>query len=292
MVLCLLPIFVFVLSIAVAFAAVSPSLLCSAALVFLKSAPISDKIKDNLSVCVTERPGASGWVMENGSLLYVLSATPVPQDEDPELQTSLEVEALNRAFTNAVTHLAIYLNDGQLDRKRFSNRDAANYALRVSFEKNIKGIVQSKSDVVNGIAVSLLWTEQAATLLRYALPGEQFTNNYCAFLYQSARDLFESGDFPGALELFHKIHYMEWANVGAYLGAAVCFLEMGQEEDAGGLAFEMWQILSKDMNTDDMASAAKILYRSGRKDEGFAVMENAYLKIKEPKTSARNGKER
>ncbi len=69
---------------------------------------------------------------------------------------------------------------------------------------------------------------------------------------------------------------MSWADISAYLGASYCFLQMSQKEDAAKLTLELINSMSQDMKADDFASAGRILFQSGRKDEGFNAMEQAY----------------
>ena len=68
---------------------------------------------------------AQGWVVSDAGAVYVLGAVPVPQDDEPELQVSLEAEALNRSALEAVTLMARHMAEGRLDKRKFEDEDAA-----------------------------------------------------------------------------------------------------------------------------------------------------------------------
>ncbi len=250
---------------------------------WLVGAPISDEGKALLEKQIKDNPDCwmNGWTARGDKALYVLGAVQIPQDSEPELQISLDTEALNRSFLKAVTGLAVCLDGNRLDRKKFSDETAANYALKVFYEGALKGGVQSQSANLGKEAVTLVWLadEAAKAAAELKLPAEAITADYCDVLYKRARELFERGNFPEALEVFHKIHYMEWANVEAYLGASTCFLKMDQKDDSGRLASELFSTLGEKMTDSETAATARILYGSGLKDEGFSVMEKAYLKL-------------
>ena len=248
-----------------------------AALSFLTQVPLAEEVRGALASCVSEDRRASEWTVKLGEVVYALCAIPLPQSAGKSafVQNSLKQDALNRAQLRALTRLALVLDAGRLDRGRFPNAEAADYALSVAYRGRIKGGLQSFSRVVGDVAASLAWVDRAS-LSGEPIPERQLTDGYCAFLYRRAQGLFNAGKFPEALEAFHQIHYMAWANAGAYLGASACFLQMGQAEDAGNLASEMLQVLSADMSAGETAEAARILHHSGRKDEGFAAMDRAY----------------
>ena len=248
-----------------------------AALSFLAQVPLSEEVKMRLASCVSGDRRASEWTVEIGEAVYSLCAIPLPQNSGKSafVQNSLRQDALNRAQLRALTRLALRLDGGRLDRKRFPNAEAADYALSVSYRGRLKGGLQSITRAIGDAVVGLVWVNRAS-LPAEPIPEGQITEGYCAFLYRRAQGLFNAGNFPEALAAFHQIHYMAWANAGAYLGASACFLQMGQPGDAGNLASEMAQVLSADMSHEETAAAARILYRSGRKDEGFAAMDRAY----------------
>jgi len=225
-------------------------------------------------------PGkAQGWVVSDAGAVYVLGAVPVPQDDEPELQVSLEAEALNRSALEAVTLMARHMAEGRLDKRKFEDEDAADYALGSYYREAWKGGAQSQSNVFGKMAVTLLWVDAALRnrLLAEALPEKRLTVSYCERLYQRGSELMQSGDYEGALSVFHKIHYLEWANVGAYLDAAECFLKGKKNGDAVLLLQELLRTLEAKMTPGEMARAGRLLFRGGNTEEGFAALERACI---------------
>ena len=136
---------------------------------------------------------------------------------------------MRRSLTIAALRLAVYLDDGRLDRKYFSNYEAANYALLMSYRGKIKGGIQSFSRTIGYSAISLVWVKRRDIKSDNTEKDEnQFSNDYCKYLYKTAADLFNSGKYDEALQALHQIHYMTWSDINAYLEAALCFLKMGQ----------------------------------------------------------------
>ena len=123
-----------------------------------------------------------------------------------------------------------------------------------------KGGVQSQSDVFGKRALTLLCADTALRdrLLAEALPEKRLTVNYCERLYQRGSELMKSGDYEGALSVFHKIHYLDWANVGAYLDAAECFLKGKKSGDAVLLLQELLKTLEAKMTPEEMARAGRL----------------------------------
>lgn len=249
------------------------------ALAWLRSLTIPDAVKNELGdrLATMSPEKSQGWVVSGPQAVYVFGLVPVPQDDDPELQVSLDAEAQNRSALKALTLLARRMTEGRLDRKKFEDEDAADYALGSYYQEVLKGGVQSRSAVFGRTAYTLLWVAEpmAGRLLTEELPEKRLTVSYCERLYQRGSELMKSGDYEGALSVFHKIHYLEWANVGAYLDAAECFLRVKKNEDAVLLAQELLKTLEAKMSPGEMARAGRILFRGGRTDEGFAVLEKA-----------------
>ena len=94
------------------------------------------------------------------SCFYVLARTAWRQNQYPERKKSAQAfsnnSAMRRSLTIAALRLAVYLDDGRLDRKHFSNYDAANYALLRSYRGKIKGGIQSFSRTIGYSAISLV----------------------------------------------------------------------------------------------------------------------------------------
>ena len=190
-------------------------------------------------------------------------------------------QALRRSLSRATLRLALYLDNGKLNRERFSNENAANYALLMSYSGKIKGGLQSFSKAIDNRAVSLVWVRRDNVKDSNSAQSEtQLTEDYCKYLYKTANDLFNEKKFDEALKTFHQIHYMAWANIDAYLGTSLCFLKMNQKDDAIKLTSELVKVFSRDMKPDEMANAGKILFNAGEKDKGFNVLELAYGLLK------------
>ena len=258
-----------------------------AAISFLEEShlSISDEAKNILLSCVSNDRNSTGWTVEikSDDTIYSLEVIKIPAAKIKSKQNSNNDAAKDRALSRALVRLAVYLDNGKLNRQNFPNDDAANYALLMSYRGKVKGGIQSFSRAMgNNFAVSLVWGKGAVLKKNAASqPKNQLNDDYCKYLYKTANDLFHKKDFNGALKTFHQIHYRAWADVSAYLGASVCFLKMDQKEDAVKLASELINVLSKDMTADEMASAGRILFRAGEKDKGFSTLEQAYKKLKE-----------
>ena len=245
---------------------------------------ISNEAKNVLISCISNDRSATGWTVEIKSedTVYALEVLAIPTPKIKSNQNSNNQAAARRSLSRATLRLALYLDNGKLNRERFSNENAANYALLMSYRGKIKGGIQSYSRAVdNNYAVSLVWVKRNSVKEDSKTQSEtQLTEDYCKYLYKTANDLFHAKKFDEALKTFHQIHYMTWANIDAYIGASLCFLKMEQKEDAIKLASELVHVFSKDMKPDEMANAGKILFNAGQKDEGFNVLELAYGLLK------------
>lgn len=253
----------------------------NAAISFLEEShhSLSDEAKRVLLSCVSNDRNSTGWTAEISpeDTVYAVETVPISKAHTKSAQNSNKNSAMRRSLSRATLRLAIYLDNGKLDRKRFSNYDAANYALLMSYRGRIKGGIQSFSRAVGDYAVSLVWTKRENITAGNTTKSEtQLTDDYCKYLYKTAADLCSAGKYDKALQAFHQIHYMSWANTGAYIGVSACFLEMRQNDDAIKLTSELVNVFSKDMTPDEMANAGKILFEAGDKDKGFSVLGTAY----------------
>lgn len=246
---------------------------------WLRALPVPDSVKEAFSDKLRDLPPgeAKGWVASKTDGVYVLGVVPVPQDAEPELQISLDAEAQNRSSLKALTLLARHLTEGRLDRKKFEDEEATDYALGEYYRQALKGGVQSRSAVFGRTAYTLLWVEAMvkSRILAETLPEKSLTASYCEWLYRRGASLMEAGDCEGALRVFHKIHYLDWANVKAYLDAAECFLRVDRNDDGVRLARELLKRLETEMTAAEMARAGRLLFRGGSTNEGFAALEKA-----------------
>ncbi len=212
----------------------------------------------------------SPCVVEHGGNVYSLSAVKVRRDKSPNMQRSLNVSAVRQASLRAAENLAKYLDAGKTDTRNFRNRDAVNHILLGHYE--VRAGFNSAGKIVNDTAFGLVWSRK----VNAPMSGKAFGEEYNRFLYDEAQVLFSSGRYSEAVSRFRDVNYLEWRNVDAYLGAAVCLLAAGDDEGAGELAAEVVGVFSPDMKADDMAAAGRVLFSAGRKDEGFEVLEHAY----------------
>ena len=224
----LLFIIMFLLSIS-SCAAFGESSFTSAAISFLNNTNLSipDEARNILLSCISSDKTSTGWVIESNSVIYALEVDAIPRAKVSTSQNSINKAAMRRSLTRATLRLAVYLDNGKLNRKYFSHKEAADYALLMSYSGRIKGGIQSYSRESGTYAVSLVWVNREAlqntgqTQTQDQRQYEaQILNDYSRYLYKQAHDLFKSGNFAEALKTFHQIHYMSWANTSAYLGAS------------------------------------------------------------------------
>ena len=258
------------------------SVFSDSAISYVKASLLEQDAKEAIIATISNDLDAKSWVTKFNNVIYSLCTLNVPEIRNQKVvaKKTLERDTLKRASLVAQNNLALYLDNGRLDRKIFTDKEAADYALRVSYFAKMKGL-QSSANIVERIAVGLAWVGfEGISDIDEPLPEKQVTDNYCEYLYKRAQSFFNKGDYVQALETFKQIHFMSWANVKAYLGASICFLKMDRPDDAGRLALEVFSVLSNDMTPDEMANAGKILFKAGEKDKGFNVLELAYVLLK------------
>ena len=247
------------------------------ALSFIGGASIPEGARKILIDSISKNPENFNFIVESEGFIYSLKILQIPRikSNNKFAQNSISSNYARIAELQATTELTKYLDKGRLDRKIFTNSDAADYALRVFYSSKIK--IQSQTSIIDDSALSLVFTAKNNAP---ELSEHEIMNNYCKYLYEQAQKFFSKKDFVNALEILHQIHYMSWADISAYLGASYCFLQMNQKEDAAKLTLELINTMSQDMKADDFASAGRILFYSGLKDEGFNAIEQAYNLLK------------
>lgn len=214
-----LTLLVFIVSVSVA----SGNFSDSAAISFLQESHLSlpEETRNILLSCVSNDRNATGWTAEVKSedTVYALEVMAIPTAKIKSNQNSNNQAAMRRSLSRATLRLALYLDNGRLNRERFDNENAANYALLMSYRGKIKGGIQSFSRVLDNCAVSLVWVRRGAVKEDIDTQSErQLTDDYCKYLYKTANDLFNAKKFDEALKTFHQIHYMAWANIDSYIG--------------------------------------------------------------------------
>ena len=254
------------------------SFFSDSAISYVKDSLLEQDAKEAVMATISNDLNAKNWITKVNNVIYSLCTLNVPEIKNQKvfMIKTLERDTIKRASLVAQNNLALYLDDGRLDRKIFTDKEAADYALRVSYLSKIKGL-QTSANIVERVAVGLAWVRlESISDIDEPLPEKQITDNYCEYLYKRAQNFFNKGDYVQALKTFKQIHFMSWANVKAYLGASICFLKMDHPDDAEKLASEVFSVLSNDMPPDEMVSVSKILYHSGNKDDAFKVLLNAY----------------
>ena len=254
------------------------SVFSDSAISYVKDSLLEQDAKEAIVATISNDLNAKSWITKINNVIYSLCTLNVPEIKNQKVFVikTLERDTIKRASLVAQNNLALYLDDGRLDRKIFTEKEAADYALRVSYLSKIKGL-QTSANLVERVAVGLAWVGlESISDIDEPLSEKQITDNYCEYLYKRAQNFFNKGNYAQALETFKQIHFMSWANVKAYLGASVCFLKMDRPDDAEKLASEVFSVLSNDMTPDEMVSVSKIFYHSGNKDDAFKVLLNAY----------------
>lgn len=253
-----------------------------AAISFVSNALIATESKKAIIEAISDDASAHEWIIINGNVLHSVYALRVPeaQNKKPVVVKTIERDTMKLAVLRAETNIALYLDKGRLNREVYTDKEAADFALRTFYSAKLQG-VQSSTSLVENIAVGLVSASlNNIASLEEALPENIITENYCSYLYNKAQNSFNKGDYNKALETFRQIHFLAWANVNAYLGASLCFLKMDKPDDAGKLASELFTALSGDMTPDQKASTAKLLFHSNRKDEAFSVLMDAFTSLK------------
>ena len=247
------------------------------ALSFIGGASIPEGARKILIDSIMENPENFNFIVESEGFIYSLKILQIPRIKSGNkfAQNSISSNYARIAELQATTELTKYLDKGRLNRKIFNNSEAADYAIRVFYSQKIR--IQSLTSIIDDSALSLVFTAKNNAP---ELSEHEIMNNYCKYLYEQAQKFFSKKDFVNALEILHQIHYMSWADISAYLGASYCFLQMNQKEDAAKLTLELINTMSQDMKADDFASAGRILFYSGLKDEGFNAIEQAYNLLK------------
>ena len=258
------------------------SVFSDSAISYVKDSLLEQDAKEAIIATISNDLDAKSWITKFNSVIYSLSTLNVPETKNQKVvvRKTLERDTIKRALLVAQNNLALDFDNGRLDRKIFTDKEAADYALRVLYFAKIKGL-QSSANIVERIAVCLAWVGvESISNIDEPLPEKHVTDNYCEYLYKRAQNFFNKGDYVQALETFKQIHFMSWANIKAYLGASICFLKMDRPDDAGKLALEVLSVLSNDMTPDEIASVSQVLYHSGNKDDAFKFLLNAYETLK------------
>jgi tetratricopeptide (TPR) repeat protein len=127
-------------------------------------------------------------------------------------------------------------------------------------------------------AMALAWlSSEAAKAFESDVPPPGALNeDYCRFLYlRRARVLFEGGKYDEALTIFKHIHDLRWADIGAYLDAAECFLKVEEEKEGLALLQELFSSLKDKMSTEELTRTGRLFRAGGDRSSALLVFKAA-----------------
>jgi len=252
---------------------------------FLRELEIPDSARNALIEKVKSGGDRVSCVVESDSAIYSYSSGKAPKDRDADVQSELErVEATFHTL-RARHALVINMTTGRLDRKQYHDDDALGDAMYSHYKRS--GIVglQSASDVVDGWAMALVWFKpEVAKAVREMMPEtEELNDDYCSFLYERAKNLFDTGHYSEALPVFKHIHDFRWANIGAYMDAAECFLRTGESEDCRKLLRELVDTLGEKMSSDELARGGRLFREAGDREGALLAFKMARERLRKEK---------
>ena len=140
---------------------------------------------------------ANDWIIINDKILHSVYTLRVPEtnNKKPAVVKTIERDAMKLAVLKAETNIALYLDKGRLNREVYTDKEAADFALRTSYSVKLKG-VQSSTNIVENIAVGLVSVSMNSIAnLEEILPEKIITENYCSYLYKKAQSLFNKRDY-------------------------------------------------------------------------------------------------
>jgi tetratricopeptide (TPR) repeat protein len=246
-----------------------------AAGIFLSEAKILPEAAKVLLGKIGESAHTTAYVADVSAGTYSFYAAPAPSDGEADVRAALERARMIAAAIRARANLLLFVASGRLDRKIYSDGEALGGAF-ISFftSKGVSG-VQSASDVSDGWVMSLAWMERgtADAYRAFSPVSADINDGYCAALYAGAKRDFDAGRYADALPVFKKIHDLKWADTGAYLDAAECFLRSGEPGESKKLLAELVETLGDDMSSDELARAGDLFRESGDKKSA----EKAYV---------------
>lgn len=227
-------------------------------------------VKGKIIQAVSENPRNSLFTAEHSETVYSLCIIPVRKSQSVNMQKSLNIAAINQASMKAALNLAKFLDNHKTPSKNFPDSDTVGRVLLEHYEGRVR--FNSSAKIIGENAFALVWSVKA----NFPMSESEMNVKYNESLYGKGQEYFSAGKYSEALRSFKAIRFREWRNIEAYLGAGVCILEMGSNDFAGQLVSEAVNLMSADMTEDDLALAGRILFESGRKDEGFDILEHAY----------------
>jgi tetratricopeptide (TPR) repeat protein len=236
--------------------------------------------------------GELSSVVAADGAVYSLVISPVPFDSDPDVAQELESSETELALFHARGNLALSLAKDNVNRELYRYGDSLGQALLSYYtRRELKGI-QTAAEVVSvgkeispkrkkgpgRYAIALAWlSSRAAKAFESDVPPQGVLNeDYCRFLYlRRARVLFEAGKYDEALPIFKHIHDLRWADIGAYLDAAECFLKVGEKGEGLRLLQELFSSLKDEMNTEELSRTGRLFRAAGDRSAALRVFKTA-----------------
>ncbi|MDR2180481.1 MAG: tetratricopeptide repeat protein [Synergistaceae bacterium] len=251
---------------------------------FLADLGVPAEVREKLAESAGESLAARKSVLaESVSGVYSFAVGRAPMDRDEDVQADLEIVEGERQSLRARRDLTLHLaKRGSVNRRRYPDDDALGGALH-SYYRSAVG-TQSASDVVQGWVLALVWLKTGATeAVLKAFPAEtaELDDRYCAFLYERAKWLFDAGNYSEALPVFKHLHDFRWANVGAYLDAAECFLRTGTPEECLKLLKEVMEILGESMSPDAFARTGRLFREAGDREAALSAFRMARERLRQ-----------
>jgi tetratricopeptide (TPR) repeat protein len=234
----------------------------------------------------------SSVVTANGAV-YSLVISPVPFDSDSDVAQELEASETDRALFRARGNLALSLAKDNVNRELYRYGDSLGQALLSYYtRRELKGIQTAAGVVSTGkeisskrerkepgrytIALAWLSSDAAKAFESDAPPQGALNEDYCRFLYlRRARVLFETGKYDEALPIFKHIHDLRWADIGAYLDAAECFLKVDEKGESLKLLQELFSSLKDNMNTEELSRTGRLFRAVGDRSAALLSFKTA-----------------
>lgn len=131
-----------------------PSDFTETAIDYVNNSFLEQGAKEAIITTISNDSDAQIWLTKFNDIYYSLSVVQVPPTKNKKIAfvKTLERDTMKIALLKAETNIALHFDNGRLNRKIFSDKEAADYALRVSYSAKIKGL-QSSSKVIDKVAI-------------------------------------------------------------------------------------------------------------------------------------------
>ena len=163
------------------------SVLSNVAVSYVENALIPIEAKNAILAVISNDKNANEWITVNDNIMYSLCVLCVPDSKSkkPAVIKAIERDIMKMALIKAETNIALYLDKGRLNRKVYTDKEAADFALRTSYSARVKG-VHTSANIIESIAVGLVSANLSDVHIDETLPEKTITENYCSYLYRKA----------------------------------------------------------------------------------------------------------